>query len=84
MISAREFLEESFLKIEDETKRNRYYLYVLTYGIDKQFIIDLNKVEVKLIAADKVLSEILDFVVFVTNRPDNNDLNACFINYLVC
>ena len=83
MITAREFLEESFQKIEEEAKLNRYYLKVLTFGIDKQFIIDLNKIYVKLIPADKVLTELLEFVTFVTSRQENNDLNYCFTSYLV-
>ena len=83
MLSARQFLEETFDKIEDDNKRNRFYLNVLTFGIDKQFIIDLNKVIVKLLPADKVLNDILDFITFTTNKPENDDLNSAFTNYLV-
>lgn len=83
MLTAREFIEETLNKIDDEQKRSRFYLNVLTYNIDKQFIIDLNKIPVKLISPEKVLTEILDFVKFTTTKPDTNDLNALFANYLV-
>ena len=83
LITAQNFLSDSFNQLEDKKKLNRFYLYVLTFNIDKHFIVDLNKIKVRLLSAPAVLAEILEFSRFAAKKTENKDLNSCFINYLV-
>ena len=54
----------------------------MTKKIDRTFIIDLNKIKVKVLPVQIVFDEILSFINYVVYHKEETSLNSAFIDYL--
>lgn len=82
MLTAKEFLEETYNTFVIQDKLKKYYLYRMTKGFDTSFILDLNKIKVKLLGVGKVHKELLSFVNYVVTQQDKSDLNSLYYDYV--
>lgn len=82
MLTAKEFLEETYNTFLIQEKLKKYYLYTMTKGFDTSFILDLNKIKVKLLDIGKVHKELLCFVNYVVTQQDKSDLNGVYYDYV--
>jgi hypothetical protein len=82
MITARAFLDQTYLSLKTNDNLKKYYLYKLTNAFDTNFIIDLNKIKLEVQNVDMTMREALIFVNYIISQSDHSDLNTIFYDYL--